>query len=103
MPERNIVRILLTLMVLGTTNSVNADEVLRDPTRPYRVTATQSREAPRFTVNAIFISDQRRIAIVNGQRVAIGGHVGGATVIAINKDQLILNIDGKRITARLSR
>lgn len=100
MPERIITGLLLAL--LGTTQSVSADEVLRDPTKPYRVNATQSQGATRFTVNAIFVSDERRIAIVNGQRVAVGGQVNGATVVAISKEKLTLRIDGKSFSARLS-
>jgi hypothetical protein len=78
------------------------DEILRDPTRPYVASAHGPASPPRFLVNAIIVSSERRVAIVNGQRVVIGESVHGATVVAIEKDQLTLEKDGERITARLS-
>jgi hypothetical protein len=79
-----------------------ADELLRDPTRPYVPHALGISDAPRYAVNAIIVSSKRRVAIVNGRRVGVGGSVEGATVIAIEKDHLILEKDGERITAGLN-
>ena len=79
-----------------------ADEVLRDPTRPYTAVEQRAAASPRFVVNAIIVSDDRRVAIVNGRRVGVGSSLSGARVISIEKDQLILEIDGKRVTARLN-
>ncbi|MCP4299333.1 MAG: hypothetical protein GY783_02000 [Gammaproteobacteria bacterium] len=79
------------------------DELLRDPTRPYTASERIAAVAPRFVVNAIIVSPERQVAIVNGQRVGIGGSVDNATVISIDKDKLILEINGKRQTARLHR
>lgn len=78
-----------------------ADEVLRDPTRPYKASVPAAKAAAPFSVSAIIISADRRVAIVNGQSVGVGGSVYGATVVAIEKDYLILDRNGKRITARL--
>ncbi len=79
-----------------------ADEVLRDPTRPYTVVEQRTAAPPRFVVNAIIVSEDRRVAIVNGRRVGVGSSLSGARVVAIDKDQLVLDIDGKRVTARLN-
>ena len=79
-----------------------ADEALRDPTRPYTAAQQRAATSPRFVVNAIIVSDDRRVAIVNGRRVGVGSLLGGARVISIDKDQLILDLDGKRVTARLN-
>lgn len=92
----------LAVMLVLAHGSVLSDELLRDPTRPHTAAERSHNSTPRFVVNAIIISPERRVAIVNGQRIAVGGSLGGATVIAINKDQLILEIDGKRITAGLN-
>jgi hypothetical protein len=88
---------------------VAAEETLRDPTRPYSAraavvtssgggggTATSS-----FRVTAIFTSDMRRIAVVNGRRVAEGDRVDGATVVEIHADRLRLDHHGKSITSRV--
>ena len=93
------------LLVLGLTLTSGpglADERLRDPTRPYTAAEQRASTAPRFVVNAIIVSDDRRVAIVNGRRVGVGSSLRGATVIAIEKDQLILEINGKRVIAGLN-
>lgn len=90
----------IVVLMLAATN-VCLGESLRDPTRPYEASAVATTASPRFSVNAIIVSADRRVAIVNGRRVGIGGSIDGATVISIDKDQLVLTRNGKRITARL--
>lgn len=92
----------LMLLVALTSGIARAEEPLRDPTRPYTAAERVRTAAPRFVVNAIIVSPERRVAIVNGRRVAVGGSIGGATVVAIERDQLILDLGGKRITAALN-
>lgn len=92
---------IVALMLTFVCSVSRADESFRDPTRPYTAKIAGVTTAPRFVVNAIIISSDRRVAIVNGRRVGIGGSVGAATVVAIEKHQLILEVDGKRVTANL--
>lgn len=101
MPEslKNLVVIAL-LLTLASAVAL-ADAPLRDPTRPYTAVEQKVAASPRFVVNAIIVSSERRVAVVNGQRVAVGGSIDNATVIAIEKDQLVLETSGKRITVRL--
>jgi len=94
---------MLGLLLAGASTLSLADEVLRDPTRPYSPAARVAASAPRYTVNAIIVSPERKVAIVNGQRVGIGGTVDGATVISIEKDQLVLERDGKQTTVSLNK
>ena len=96
MPESRVVLALIGLLLTGAGVDA-ASEVLRDPTRPYTGSEVIAAAPPRFAVNAIIVSDARRIAIVNGKRVAIGGQVNGATVIAIEKTELVLDVDGRKI------
>ncbi len=96
---------ILTIIVLMLTSFSGlsiGEEILRDPTRPYVASERRVVATPRFAVNAIIVSSERRVAIVNGRRVGIGGSVDGAIVITIEKDHLILEKDGKRITAALN-
>ena len=93
---------LLLLLLTLTSGTARAEEPLRDPTRPYSAAPDARAASPRFVVNAIIISPERRVAIVNGRRVAVGGSIAGATVVAIEKDQLTLDVGGKRITAGLN-
>ena len=87
----------------------SGQELLRDPTRPYSAkpvatTATGTATATGvtgFRVTAIFTSKERRIAVVNGQRVGEGDLVDGATVVEILADALRLNVKGKAITTRV--
>ena len=99
-PTRYLTAIALALISASTL--CLADEPFRDPTRPYTTAERGAASSPRFVVNAIIVSAERRVAIVNGRRVGVGSSLSGATVIAIEKDQLILEIGGKRITAGLN-
>ncbi len=89
------------LLLFALTSVVSAEE-LRDPTRPHTYKAGRTVEGvPSFSVNAIFVSDDRRLAIINGQRVRVGDSVSGATVVSIQKEQVTLSVSGKQFTARL--
>lgn len=92
--------IMLTALLFGPMQ-VAAAEPLRDPTRPYSARPIVSLRTATFKVSAIFVSEERRVAIVNGQRVAEGDQVSGAKVVEILSDRLRLNLQGKEITARL--
>ena len=94
---------IFTLLSIGITAACLADEILRDPTRPYLPQARELTTKPRYAVNAIIVSTERRVAIVNGQRVGVGDTIDGATVVTIEKHQLVLEQDGTRITVGLNR
>jgi len=100
--KRNGIRLLLGVALASSSISAAAEGILRDPTRPYTARVPQTVTAPRYTVDAIFVSARRSIAVVNGQRVRVGEQVGAATVIAIEKDHLVLMVNGKRLTATLT-
>ena len=93
--------LLFLALLVGTASSCLADELMHDPTRPWTV-SVPGVATNNFKVNAIIISTERRIAILNGQRVAVGASVHGATIVAIETDHLVLERNGKRIVARLS-
>jgi MSHA biogenesis protein MshK len=93
---------IIVLLLTSLSGPSLGEEILRDPTLPYLASEHIAVTTPRFAVNAIIVSSDRRVAIVNGRRVGVGGSVDGATVIAIEKDHLILEKDGKRITAALN-
>ena len=86
----------------------NGQETLRDPTRPYYARSVgptssgiSSSGTTSFTVTAIFTSDMRRVAVVNGKRVGEGDKVDGAIVVEILADRLRLVHDGTAITRRV--
>ena len=80
---------------------VAAEEALRDPTRPYNASVTPAASAPGFDVSAIFVSEQRRVAVVNGRPVTVGARIDGAVVTAIAEDGIKLNYAGRALSARL--
>ena len=98
----NVLATLLLLVMLAS-GTAYADQPLRDPTRPYTPIKGPRASSPSFVVNAIIISPERRVAIVNGRRLAVGGSLDGATVVSIEKDHLILETGGKRIRAELNK
>ena len=107
MPRRSSILTVAAVLLLAPVLAA-AQETLRDPTRPYSaravVTTTSSgggKVTSSFRVTAIFTSDMRRIAVVNGRRVAEGDQVDGATVVEILADRLRLNHRGKSITSRV--
>ena len=95
--------IALTLM-LALGGAASAGEPLRDPTRPVYLDAERtgpSDRAPRFNVSAIFVSEVRRIAVLNGRTVTIGDRVDGATITAIEQDRVRLAYGGRTFSAEL--
>ncbi len=112
MRNRYSILIVLVALLFGPLLA-SGQELLRDPTRPYSAksvatTATATATATGtttgvtgFRVTAIFTSEKRRIAVVNGQRVGEGDLVDGATVVEILADALRLNYQGKAITTHV--
>ena len=77
---------------------------LADPTRPPDL-ATETagvavvRSGPQL--QSILISPSRRIAIISGQAVALGGRYGDATVASITEGAVLLRYSGREETLRL--
>lgn len=103
-PGRGVTEIVGFVAVWLLAGPAVADQALRDPTRPYAARMLGPiATAPRFELNAIFQSDTRRIAIVNGQRVGVGDGLDGATVTDISADSVALSYAGRTITAALTK
>ncbi|MGI9307796.1 MAG: hypothetical protein ACR2P6_00960 [Gammaproteobacteria bacterium] len=78
-----------------------ADATLMDPTRPYYSRQLAPAPGAEFKVTAIFYSDARQQAVVNGKLVVQGDRVDGARVMKIRPDALDLLFRGESITRRL--
>ena len=87
--------ILLLLLTAGP-NAV-ADDDFRDPTRPYSAPEYSSVVQSHFEVHAIFSSNKRSVAIVNGRRVTVGSELNDARVLAITKNSVTLDLDGEQV------
>lgn len=102
MHRENLLLSVVFVGVLMAGSSTVAAEQLRDPTRPYSVPVYHEMVRPQFKVNAIIVSSERRIAIVNGKRVGEGDRVDGATVVSISKRKLILDVGDRELTLGLN-
>ncbi|MEL7450338.1 MAG: hypothetical protein AAFN78_14080 [Pseudomonadota bacterium] len=93
----------LCVGLLGTGTHALASDGPQDPTRPWASEARSLAKAPAFTVSAILISDQRRVAVLNGRAVTAGDRVDGATVSAIGPRTVRLRYRGRDIEAALPK
>jgi MSHA biogenesis protein MshK len=80
-----------------------AAQGLSDPTRP--PSAADERvarsEAPVSRLQSVLISPARKLAVIDGQTVALGGRLGEATVISIAPTQVILQSGATYQTLKL--
>jgi hypothetical protein len=65
---------------------------LADPTRPPAQGPAQLRQAEpaRQRLQSVLISAGRSIAVIDGRPVALGGRVGGATLVSIEPSEVTL-------------
>ncbi|QOC23838.1 hypothetical protein IC757_06865 [Wenzhouxiangella sp. AB-CW3] len=83
---------------------------LADPTRPpspaeiraWLGTETRTPAEPRWQLQSVMLADERRIAVINGQRVRIGESIDQARVIDISPGQVKLeDSDGQPVTLKI--
>lgn len=97
----------LLLLILWTSPSL-----AQDPTRPpspaeirawlnQTTVSTAEAEAEDWHLQSILTSDQRRLAIVNGQRLRPGDRIDAAEVLAIEADRVVLGRNGRQIVLLL--
>lgn len=100
MVERLIAAVLLATPALA--GAVLAQGMLTDPTRPPTVAPAagaaeaaggSSRVAPRL--QSVLISPHRRLAVIDGRTVALGGSVGGATLVQVAETHVTLRTGGE--------
>ena len=57
--------------------------------------------AARWVLNSILYATGRRRAIVNGRLLAVGERIGGARLVAIERDRVRLRLQDRTITLKL--
>ncbi|HHJ13381.1 MAG TPA: hypothetical protein ENJ79_03265 [Gammaproteobacteria bacterium] len=92
-------RYLPPLLLLALSGKALA---IGDPTRPtdparYFGQAGQA----RWVLQSILLSGQRRIAIINGERVRVGDRLRGARVMRIEPRSVVLETARRRLTLQL--
>jgi len=75
---------------------------LQDPTRPPSASpSVQDSRGEGSRLQSVLISPGRKLAVIDGRTVALGGRVGDATVVAIAPAQVILQRGGAYETLKL--
>jgi len=92
---------LIALGLLAATAA--AAQGLSDPMRP---PSAMPEERARMEVRAsrlqsVLISPGRKLAVIDGQTVSLGGRVGDATLVAIAPAQVVLQTGGTYQTLKL--
>lgn len=90
-----------------------APATAKDPTRPpspaeiqawYATGAeTTGADSEPWTLQSVLISDSRRVAVIDGQRVRVGDAVDDATVAAIEPGHVELTRRGETITLTIDK
>lgn len=68
-------------------------QVLTDPTRPPAATAGAPYapdETPGTQLQSILLSSGRKVAVINGSMIPLGGMVGEAKVVKISETEVVL-------------
>jgi hypothetical protein len=98
--------VLLGAVVAAAAASADDRPPPRDPTQPYGRAAEAIAGAPsgpRFTLTAVLISSERRVAIVNGKPYLQGDRIGGAELVRIDANAVRLRDGGGDIVVPLGR
>lgn len=97
------IRVPILLLCSVVSYSLSA-EALNDPMRP-PVTLSKGNKTQKmvtgYELSSIFISSNRRAAIINGRNVTIGDRVNRARVLEIEATEVIISIAGKKRTLTL--
>jgi MSHA biogenesis protein MshK len=78
---------------------------LSDPTRPPNVSAGPGAqgdaEAPTTVLQSVLISPGRKLALINGSVVPLGGRVGDATLASISESAVVLKYSDRTEVIKL--
>lgn len=94
---RNALHCMIAAMVMATAGA--QAQILVDPTKPpasFSAPGTQSgaqaaqEEIVGTQLQSILMSSGRKVAVINGTMVPLGGMVGEAKLVAISETQVVL-------------
>lgn len=91
--------ILVSASIIFSASCV-ADDALPDPTRPleYTVGATQNKS---LQLNSILISQNRKIAVINGVQLSENQWLDDKRVVSIRDNSVTLDYQGQKIVLSL--
>jgi MSHA biogenesis protein MshK len=107
MAERLSPTLAFLLAFAGIADS--AAQAVADPTRPPATAAAEPAEGtpgaaprPAHRLQSVLISATRKLAVIDGQTVPLGGEIGGATLSAISETGVVLTRGGETETLKLN-
>lgn len=92
---------LMAILALAASSALA--QGMSDPMRPPSATVEMPQgEAPAPSrLQSVLISPGRKLAVIDGQTVALGGRVGDATLVAISPTQVTLQVGAAYQTLKL--
>ena len=109
MAQRLTAGALALLAFLGASPAGQAAhaQALADPMRPPQAAAVAAggvaqSAAPSSRLQSILISPGRKLAVIDGTTVPLGGSVDGATLVAIRETEVVLQKGAERETLKLN-
>jgi MSHA biogenesis protein MshK len=105
MAERLTMKLMVLAVVAAACPFARAQGALADPTRPPAASAgvatASSATAGGARLQSVLISDARKLAVIDGVTVPLGGQVGSATLVDIQETQVTLRRGAETQTLRL--
>ena len=94
---------LLSLLLMLPVATVALEVPTRPPDDRPRPAVVSSPDAPvmQWHLTSILIAADRRLAVINGRPLALGGSIGEARVVAIEVGLVTLDAGGERVRLRL--
>lgn len=94
-------RFVIFSLITLSASALSVADSLKDPTRPSSFRSQGNdiavdQHSAGLSVDAIFVRENGRVAIINGVAVSVGDQQFGAKLIAINADNVIVEqvVDG---------
>ena len=94
--------IIVGLIVATPLWASDSLDGLADPSRPSSQGAVNTVVQDGLVLQSTLVSPSQRVAIISGQRLAVGDRVQGATVTDIQPYQVTLHRAGRDIALRLT-
>ena len=90
--------VLLPLLAAATAHGAPFADPMRPPTVFESATPSAS-GGPRL--ESVLIAPDRRVAVINGQQVSVGGRIGAGQVVSITESEVVLRSAEGTATLRL--
>lgn len=96
---RATLSLLVLILIAVTSGAVNANEMLRDPTRPLGYSGTAGTLSEPLRLQSVLISETRKLAVINGQQVReqdLINNSAGTRVVRIDAEGVVLQRGDQR-------